>query len=269
MHAALLYTLTGDGDRLASDLAGGLPAADVSGTSYLDGRTIYDGTLAGRIAEETPSAVVNEDGIAEATTEREREVLADIYADPEGGWAGVDSADGEELLLGYLRTHGLRAEPAVLDLDAVASALPEDADHKGIVYSQSVDEGHAQDRAGAKWHDDASTGLIPAEGVAGLSISYLWDGIHVDAVLYASGYIAVYKNWTTDQFARWVAEEITPFLQIEREAELQRELPSDDACADCGRESDDLATHAEAPVEGVLCPVCRDKYDEAAGGMSA
>jgi len=46
-------------------------------------------------------------------------------------------------------------------------------------------------------------------------------------------------------------------------------MPTDataDACVDCGRESDDLARHAEAAFEGVLCLVCRDQYDEEGRG---
>ena len=270
MHAALLYQFADPADvdtpdELPSQFEE-LPAADIDGTQYLDGRTIFDGTLAGELKLDEETVVLGEDFITTEREERPRRVATDVYLDPEAGWVGCDSGTGEPLLIDYARaTLGQRPEPAVVDLKAFANAREDDLDTDGIVYSQSVDEGHAQDRAGAKWHDDASTGLIPAEGVAGLSVSYLWDGIHVDAVLYASGYIAVYKNWTTEQFARWVAAEITPFLQLEREAELQRELPSDE-CADCGRESDDLQRHAEAPVDGVLCPVCRDQYDEDSRG---
>lgn len=253
MHAALLYTLNGDGDRLSSDLAGGLPAADVSGTSYLDGRTIYDGTLAGRVAEDVPSPVVSENGIAEATKEREREVLADIYADPETGWAGVASSDGEELLLSYLRTHGLRAESAVIDLDAVAKALPDEADHKGIIYSQSFEE-HGRDAAGAEWHNAAQA--LPSEGLSALAVEYDWDGIRVDGMIAASGYVAIYPDWTTDTFGRWVADQIEPHLTPEREADAQETLP--EACEDCGRRSVDIRERHGA----ALCPVCADKRDE-------
>jgi hypothetical protein len=274
MHAALLYQFADPDDLDTPDELPSqfeeLPAADIDGTQYFDGRTIFDGTLAGELELEEESVVLGEDFITTEREERPRRVATDVYLDPEAGWVGCDSGTGEALLVDYARaTLGQRPEPAVVDLKAFASAREDDLDTDGIVYSQSVDEGHAQDRAGTKWHDDASTGLIPVEGVAGLSISYLWEGIHVDAVLYASGYIAVYKDWPTDQFARWVAQEITPFLEIERETDAQTELPNDDVCADCGRESDDLKPHPEAPGGGLACLVCRDKYEDDDRGVAA
>lgn len=275
MHATILYQFPepqdiDTPDELPSQFEE-LPAADIDGMQYLDDRTIFDGTLAGELEVEEDAVVLGEDFITTEREERPRRVATDVYLDPEAGWVGCDSSTGEALLVDYARaTLGQRPEPAVVDLEAFAEARRDDLDTDGIVYSQSVDEGHRRDAAGAQWHDDASTGQIPPEGVAGLSISYLWDGIHVDAVLYASGYLAVYKDWPADQFARWVAEEITPFLQTEREAEggLQTELPGD-ACVDCGRESDDLQRFEAAPTEGVLCPVCRDKHDETSGGEPA
>jgi len=257
MHAALLYVFDGvaDPDRLPSDLSGDLPAADISGTAYLDGRTIYDGTLAGWFPEEYPVPQVTEEGITEGSKETERKVAADIYADLEAGWAGVDSSDGERLLADYLATHTtVRPEPAVLDLATLAEELPDGADVNGVVYSQSVEEGHARDAAGAEWHD-AVRG-VPAEGVAALSVSYTWGGLLVDAMLAASGYVACYRDWTVDQFGRWIAGEIDPYLAAEREGDTQTSLS--DACVDCGRSSEDLRRRDSGP----LCPVCRDKRDE-------
>jgi len=256
MHAALLYTFdrVEDPDRLPSDLAGGLPAADVSGTSYLDGRTIYDGTLAGRIESETQVPVVSEDGIAEAEQKREERVMADIYADLETGWAGVGSSTGERLLTDYLATHAnVRPEKATIDLETVAGALPDDADINGVVYSQTLED-HGRDAAGAEWHNAVQG--IPSEGLSALSVSYTWDGMLVDGMLAASGYVAVYRDWTTDAFGRWVADVIEPHLVPEREADAQQTLP--DACDDCGRRSADIREYGGA----ALCPVCADKRDE-------
>jgi hypothetical protein len=270
MHAALLYAFpdpdaVDEPDELPSDFEG-FPAADVDATRYLDGRRIFDGTLAGELELDQEVAVLGEDFI---TTEREgrpRRIATDVYLDPHAGWAGCDSSTGEALLIDYARsTLGQRPEPAVVDLDGFAERRADELDTQGIVYSQSIDDGHHQNAAGAHWHEDASTDRIPTEGTAMLSISYMWDGIHVDGALAASGYLAIYKDWTTATFARWVAEEITPHLAIEREEELQRELTAEDTCEDCGRETDDLETVAGEQ----LCVVCRDQRDEANGGEPA
>ncbi|MFA1612084.1 hypothetical protein [Halobellus rubicundus] len=277
MHAALLYAFpepdtVDEPDELPSNFEG-LPAADIDATQYLDGRRIFDGALADEIEVEADVAVVGEDFITEERDQQPRRIKTDVYLDPHAGWVGCDSSDGEELLINYAQaTLGQRPEPAVLDLEGFAERHADELDTQGIVYSQSVDEGHHRDAAGAHWHEDASTDRIPTEGTAMLSVSYMWDGIHVDGALAASGYLAIYKDWTTATFARWVAEEITPHLAIEREEEIQKELTSGDACADCGRESDDLEPLEAAPIEGPLCPVCRDKHDEAAdesGGEAA
>jgi len=216
MHAAILYGLdaaAADGP-LSDRLGDGLPAAAVSSTAYLDGHRIYDGTVAGRVSGERDEPVIGDDQISTTTVEYQRPVTAAIYADLGAGWAGVASSDGGSLLRWYLRAEtGVRPHEVEIDLVGLAEGLPDSAEVRGVVYSQSIDDGHRRDAAGARWHDDASQSRVPSEGLSALAVRYSWAGQPVDAMLAASGYVAAYNDaWGVSRFGRWVADEVQPHL---------------------------------------------------------
>lgn len=216
MHAAILRILTGDPDveELPNRLGSGLPAATAGQVRYLDDRTINYGTVAGQITDETRVPVVGDDAIHSETEEVTRRTSAEYYADLETGWAGADSGDGTTLLTDYLASAaGVIPEESQIYLEGFAQDLPDTADLKGIVYSQSIDDGQPRDAAGSHWHYDADRDKLPAEGVSALAVEYTWDGVLVDAMLAASGYVAVYNSdWSTEIFGRWVANEVEPHL---------------------------------------------------------
>jgi len=257
MHAAILYSLTGDPDveELPELLGDGLPAATASRTQYLDGCVIHDGTLAGRIDEDVRVPVVADDRIVTETEEQPRRIQTDYYVDLNGGWAGVDSGDGKRLLSDYLVTRaGVVPEDVELDLEGFAERLGDNVETNGIVYSQSVEDGHGRDAAGSLWKRDASPHKIPAEGVSVLSVRYTWDGTLVDAMLAASGYVAVYNDgWSAETFARWVATEVEPYLDADLGTDDQQTLGTP-TCDDCGRETETLEPHGDED----LCVVCHD-----------
>lgn len=216
MQSAILKLLsdTPETDTLSENLGDGLPAATAESTHYLDDRVIHHGTVAGELVDEEPVPIVGDDGIHSEPQEVTRRASAEYHADLESGWAGATSGDGTRLLKSYLASEaGVLLEDADLHLEAFADALPEDANVSGIVYSQSIEDGHGRDRAGADWHEDASRDRIPAEGVSALAVDYHWDGQVVDAMLAASGYVAAYSDWSSSVFARWVADEVEPYLE--------------------------------------------------------
>lgn len=259
MHAAILSLLTGEPDlkELPSRLGEGFPAYDVERTAYLDGREIHHGTLADYVTTEERVPIVGEDFITTDTEDRKERVATDFYADLELGWAGVNASQGEDVIESYLATTAsVIPEPAELDLDAFSDALPEDVETNGIVYSTSEDEGHSRDAAGSHWQRDASTSMIPSEGTSVLHVKYTWDGALVDAMLAQSGYVAVYKDWTAATFARWVAEEIVPFLSIA--GDRQQTFDEDEECVECGS-----TTQVERFDGEPLCLVHRDAREEA------
>ncbi|WP_049985731.1 hypothetical protein [Halobellus rufus] len=280
MHAAILHDLGGD-PTAGPDSDGTLtselerrPYADVEATEYLDGRTVYSGTLAGYILDEEPNFYTDADpenrSLTVETDETERPVVTEFVADLETGWTGVDACDGakllETVLLDQVSCVPQRTE---LDLSGIVDTLPTDAIVEGVVTSEDEDE-DGRDAAAALWGDEAprSAGGIPESGLSQIAIRYRWDGHRIHATVSASGYVALYSEVGTDVFARWVSDVIWPHsVHGSGEADAQTELTDDGVCSGCGRESDDLEPLAIAPVDGPLCPVCRDKYREADGGM--
>ncbi|MFW5949321.1 MAG: hypothetical protein ACOCSD_06970 [Halolamina sp.] len=219
MHSAILYVLAGEPDReeLPSTLDG-WPAADIEATAYLDGRRIHHGTVAGRVEVEQRVPVIGEDFITDEREPVTEKVMADVYADLEAGWGGISTSAAEDVFVDYLAaTAGVIPEAAVLDLVGFAESLSEDATVNGVVYSQSIEDGHDRDAAGAQWHQDADRHSLPTEGFSALAVTYEWDGSYVNAMLAASGYVALYKDWPADQWARWVADEIEPYLEQDRD----------------------------------------------------
>jgi hypothetical protein len=265
MRSAILYQLTGDPDgELPNQLEGGLPAATAGTTKYLDGREITYGTLAGHITTTQDAPVVTDDGIYTEREDTEEPAVGEYHADLELGWAGITTQDIEPLLVDYIAHHtGVVPENAELNLDAFAERLPDDVDTNGVVYSQSIEDGQQHDAAGSHWQHDADRSKIPAEGTSVLHVQYTWDGILVDAMLAQSGYVAVYKDWTAETFARWIAAEIEPFLSL---AARDEQATLDDTggdesevCEVCGREPDRGLEEASDGRE--VCLVCKDDID--------
>ena len=277
MYAAILHAVAGgdvaDGNATLDSDLDRRPYADLSATEYLDGHTVYDGTLAGYVPTEQPKFYTDADtehpSLHVETDEAEVPITTDVVADLEAGWAGVDAGDGadllETILLGQLSAIPERTE---LDLEAIAGTLPDDAVVKGVVTSEDTDDDDDRDAAAALWHDEApKRHSIPERGLTQLSIRYRWDGYPIHGTLAASGYVAVYSDIPIEAFARWVTEIVWPHsVHADGTVEGQTEL-GDQECADCGRESEDLRAHATAPIGGALCPVCRDQYSEAADGL--
>lgn len=260
MRSALLYLLTGDPDQttLPSTLEGGLPAATAETTQYLDGRQITSGTIAGHVTTKQDQPVVGNDSIYTEREETQEPALGEYHADLEAGWAGITTSTAEPLLVDYLATHaGILPEDAELNLDAFAEHLPSDVDTNGVVYSTSLDDGHDRDAAGSYWQRDATPGKIPSEGTSVLHVQYMWNGVLVDAMLAASGYVAVYKDWTAEQFARWIASEIEPVLSP-ASTDDQPTLDGDVECVECGSTTD-VREYDGDP----LCLVHRDAREEA------
>lgn len=232
-HAAILGLLVGDPDtdHLESRLDDGFPAVKCNATEYLDGRTIHHGTVADRISEEVQAPVIGTNGIHTESEKLTRKVAADFYADLEEGWAGVDASDGMDILEAYLlATAGLKLEPTVLNLDVWSDRF-EQRDRSstwGVSFSQAVEDGHEKDRAGAYYHDEVDERILPNRGKKALGFRYSWEGSIAYGMVAASGFATIYRAWTTAQFARWVADEILPFLEADAAGVATKQATLDD-----------------------------------------
>lgn len=253
MHAAILQRYTGDPDgELESNMGDGFPAADVERTQYLDGAEIYHGRLAARITEEQRVPVPGSDVIAMEPDNVERRVATDIYADFDQEWVGASTSDGGRILADYLLGEvGVVTEDSLLRVEAWTHRLEQDDDASAWAasFSQTTEDGYERDAAGAHYHDEV--GPIP-RGLSAVGFEYRWDGTALRGMLAASGFVTLYTEVSTDVFARWVADEITPYLEVDRD---QQTLGPE--CERCGRESNHLKDD--------LCVVCYDKINEERG----
>ena len=237
MYAAILHAVGGDptaGEGADGTLESSLetrPYVDIEATQYLDGHTVYEGTLAGYVADEQPTFHTDADPEARSLTtdteDVETPVVAEMIADLEAGWCGVDTSDGAELLQTVLLSQvSCIPEATELDLAAVVEGLPADTLVNGVVTSEDTDEGDARDAASAQWHDEAprSANGIPTRGLSQVSIAYRWDGHSIDATLAASGYVAVYNDKPPEVVARWISEVVWPHAAHGEDVDGQADL---------------------------------------------
>jgi len=280
MQAAILYKLEGEPNtgELESRMTGEFPAIDVDGTQYLDGQTLYHGEAAGRVIEDRKVPAPTKKAILEETIETTQKVQTDWYADLEDGWVGISSSDGEFLFDWFVGTEGVVPQDALIRLDAWAEALErrDDASVWAVSYSQSEEDGHDSNRAGAQYHDDVATHNMPVEGKSAVGFTYDWNGGYVRGMVAASGYVAVYNVTQADVFARWVGEEILPYLVIDRgddqksleEIKEKREADEDEQddgdgevteCDNCPQKSESVRkTVLDSGDVVKLCVTCRD-----------
>lgn len=216
MYAAILHDVR--------DAAGGLssaldrrPYAEVEATQYLDGRTVYHGTIAGTVLGEEPNFYVDagdeSPSLHTETEETPHPVVTDILVDLDTGWAGVDSSDGAELIEPVLiEQTGAIPERTEIKLNAIVETLPSNAIIDGVVTSEDTDDGDPRDAAAARWHDEAprSATAVPNRGLSQVNVSYHWDGRPIQASLAASGYVALYSDVPEETAARWISEVVWP-----------------------------------------------------------
>lgn len=250
MHAVILQRYTGDVDGdLSSVLGDGFPAADVESTQYLDGRTIHHGQLAAEVTDEERVPSPGSDGIQMVQEDVTRRVVTDFYADFDTEWVGAATGDGSRILADYLLGEvGIVTEDSKLRGAAWAKRLEQqdDAHAWAASFSQSIEDGHGRNAAGAHYHDEV--GPIP-RGLSAVGFEYYWDGTPLRGMLASSGYVALYTDVGNDTFARWIADEIEPYLEVDRGQETLGP-----ECERCGRDSDQL--------QDGLCVVCHDRIEE-------
>ena len=270
MHAALLYQLTGEPnkDEIESHLGSGFPAIDADGTQYLDGRTLYHGVAAGRIESETRVPVVTDDAILMEKDYASEQLKTEWYVDLEEGWAGIDTSDGEFFLELLQESHGVISEEMQIGLEAWARDFVQrdSAYCWGLSYSEGDDNDPI--RAGAGFHADASIDSLRenAADVSAIGFSYKWGGDdRTRGIICESGYVAIYRDWPAEKFARWLADEVMPFTVYDTRAVDQSTLgDSQEECDRCGRETD-----LQDYDDGQYCAVCIDYFEDDETGTDA
>ncbi|UIO98928.1 hypothetical protein Hbl1158_10315 [Halobaculum sp. CBA1158] len=236
MHAASVYLTEGDARQteIPSKLDGELPAVESEATQYLDGHTVYHGTAADLVEEQAETVHVDGSGV---TTSREatlRKRAVDFYADvsSDPGIIGVSSeSKGEWFLKRAGAQLGVSVKKTRINVDAFAAHVREQtetADAWNV--SRSRDYGGDKEETSIDYHDAAD--IEAAErGTTGLGFEYFWGDDYMRGILYESGYVALYKDCITEVFAKWLRDEVLPFLEVDRDEEeetTQSELSKDE-----------------------------------------
>ncbi len=100
-------------------------------------------------------------------------------------------------------------------MEAFADAVREEtetADAWNV--SLSRDFGGDKEKTSIDYHDAADIDAAK-EGTVGLGFRYFWGDMHVRGIVYESGYVAMYRDMATPVFAKWLREEVLPFLRVE------------------------------------------------------
>jgi len=239
MHACILGKIDGEPrDLPIQSNVDDYPAIDVESTVYLDDRRIFHGDAADRIEVETENVYLSQHSIMTEQEKRTQTAYGDWFADFDAGWVGVSSSD-MDWLFDYLAVkHGVEIRESYIDLDEFAEYI---ADHHTASAWQTgrkrtLDEDEESESVQIDYHDSARMEEARRGDNVQLGFTYRWDGSYVRGTITQSGYVAMYKDMPESTYARWMAEEVVPFLTIEEPTE-QTEISVDDA-DDSSAESD-------------------------------
>ncbi|EMA69165.1 hypothetical protein C461_03282 [Halorubrum aidingense JCM 13560] len=236
MHDATLF-LTHEEARdpeVSSQLDGDYPAVDAEGAHYLDGHTIYYGTAADLIEERREDVAVDDTeistGRAKVLVPRAIDFYVDVSTDP--GFIGISSASaGEWFVKRVAAQTGVNVMQTRIDVDAFAEHIRDQETADAWNVSHSRDYGGGKEKTSIEYHDAADLASA-SNGTIGLGFEYFWDDIAMRGVIYESGYVANYRDGLLEEvFAKWVREEVLPFLEIEHDEEEtteQTELTEDE-----------------------------------------
>lgn len=98
-----------------------------------------------------------------------------------------------------------------------------------------------------------------AGGGTGVGFRLPWRSVTVKGIVYESGYVAIYEDWSAVQFARFVRSEILPHASVPDEETEQAELPDGkEACDECGPTERDIVDYAD----GRYCVVCVSNFKD-------
>lgn len=210
----------------------GLPALYVEHSQTdLEGGIAQAGTAASRVrTPELEVGVTHEGKIWKDRHETPEDVHTEWVADVTG--TGVICAesvqgDGEFAFPFDLITNrtNQRLDRLEFELEAIATQW-DDTGRLREKWMVGADHG---DGVSIDYHEDAQ-GRDAREANVGLGFVYSWDGTVAKGILYQSGYIAIWEDWTASMFLHFVEDELLEhsYVPVDEEEEfLQQSL--DDA----------------------------------------
>lgn len=202
-----------------------LPALAVNDAqTNLDGESaIQHCTLADRQQTEQPEPMVFEGGITESMEPTRVDVMSDVVADVTG--SGVVVAE---------RVRGSGLYPFPFNLIASQTGRDIQTYHIDVAaFADQFDDGDMRDTwmvgtdygdgATINYNADASTERA-GEANVGLGFELSWNDVIAEGVIYESGYLAIYRDWTSAVFLTFVEDAVLPHTFVAEDDTQQTTL---------------------------------------------
>lgn len=194
------------------DDADQLPALVVEAAQAdLDGDAVQRGTAAGCVSDTETAVSVAPDGIDAKAIDTSREVATEWLADvTDAGYVVAESTFGSgdypfPFDLFTART-GSYVERAAIDVEAVSRQWRSD----DRLYDTWMVGSNPDGTGTSIDYNQAALPHKATEASIGLGFEAAYQGTVAKGVVYASGYLAIWEDWPTRQFATFVEGEILP-----------------------------------------------------------
>lgn len=246
-------------DDLESDSSGFVTLDVHDAQEYLDGATVQNGRACSLVEGTKEEIHVTEHGTTievETVGTRER-VWTDWVADvSDAGFVAAERTAGSDPAFPFdLFEAATRTDVSVARIDP--AAFVRQREDCSLWFSGSKTETGENQPNDAKmaYGQDASQ----AGGNVGVGFKTGWNGTTVRGTLYASGYVAVYRDtWGPVQFAAFVRDAILPVASVPEDDEEGEQSTLGAECDRCGREP----VGPENGLTDGLCITCVDLVEE-------
>lgn len=210
--------------------------------STFEDTVVQRGMVAGRVPTNRETVTINGHSIDVETRETNHTVASEWVADAAGaGWICAESthSTGEEHLppwpfSTFQRRLGTAVEPVEVDPGAFAEAQEEAGRETDVEF---VGKTAGQESTSIEWGKGATQSRATSADV-GVALTTFWDGNFVRAIVYASGFVAVWEpeDWTASAFARFVTEEVLPVAYVPDDDEDGEQSTLDESARSDDRE---------------------------------
>ena len=189
---------------------------DVS-ISYLDGRSVQTGVVAGRVTEQQEDILIGDDSIDINTKKSETMAAAEWVADvQDDGWILADrthTTDDEHLpdwpFSQFQQALGVEMRPMGIDVQEFVKNQREAG--RDFSAEMATQKGSESENVEINWGHKKVSNDDALQSNVGCALTVNWEGTFQRLVVYESGYAAI---WSAEDIsakvARFVTEEIVP-----------------------------------------------------------
>lgn len=212
MHAGKIAQLQTPASDPLEDTTenGSLPALAVNNTQQdLEGDAAAQHcTLADAVQTERPEPMVYDGVITEVMEPHTEEVISDVVADVTG--SGLVVAERMRKAGRYPFPLNLIAAQTGREIQPYKVDVADFADHfAGDIYDTWMVGADNMDGSSIDYNGNADVEDAPGANI-GLGFELSWNDVVAEGVIYESGYLAIYSEWTSAVFLQFVEAAVLP-----------------------------------------------------------